>query len=259
MSPTAQDWIAAYRSSHDRLVSLTRDLDVAALESPSYDTGWSIGQVLSHVGSQAEIMDLFLAAALEGRPVPGGDVFPPIWDVWNAKDPISWRDDCIAANERHVARFEGLTAAEADSFFVSMFGMDLDLTGFLRMRLGEHAAHTWDVAVALDPTATLSPEAVPLVLDNLQAVAARAGKGSDDPFSVRVTTTDPARELVVVVGETVSISPLVEGAAYDETLSLPAEAFIRLTYGRLDPARVPDVATSGTADLARLRAAFPGF
>jgi hypothetical protein len=39
-------------------------------------------------------------------------------------------------------------------------------------------------------------------------------------------------------------------------LELPAEAFVRLVYGRLDPAHTPPV--SGTADLDELRSVFPG-
>jgi hypothetical protein len=39
-------------------------------------------------------------------------------------------------------------------------------------------------------------------------------------------------------------------------LELPAEAFIRLVYGRLDPDHTP--AVTGPADLNELRRAFPG-
>jgi hypothetical protein len=39
---------------------------------------------------------------------------------------------------------------------------------------------------------------------------------------------------------------------------LPAEAFVRLVYGRLDPDHTPPL-TSRQVDLDRLRRAFPGF
>ena len=45
-------------------------------------------------------------------------------------------------------------------------------------------------------------------------------------------------------------------AAVAPDLVLPAEAFVRLVYGRLDPDHTP--AVRGTADLAELRAVFPG-
>jgi hypothetical protein len=39
---------------------------------------------------------------------------------------------------------------------------------------------------------------------------------------------------------------------------MPAEAFIRLLYGRLDPAHTPPVESTGV-DLDELRQLFPGF
>ncbi len=56
-----------------------------------------------------------------------------------------------------------------------MFGSEQDLAGLARMRLSEHAVHTWDVVVALQPSAPVAPEAVDLLVDSLGAVAARTG------------------------------------------------------------------------------------
>jgi hypothetical protein len=51
---------------------------------------------------------------------------------------------------------------------------------------------------------------------------------------------------------------LVDGVAAAD-LTLPAEAFVRLVYGRLDRAHTPSSVTGDTARLADLRKAFPGF
>lgn len=48
------------------------------------------------------------------------------------------------------------------------------------------------------------------------------------------------------------------GEGSTATVELPAEAFIRLVYGRLDAARTPTVRTEGI-ELDDLRAVFPGF
>jgi len=180
-SPNASDSIQILRASHERLVGLVSDLDEAALTAPSYYTEWSIGQVLSHLGSQAEIFDLFLTAILAGEDLPGGEVFPPIWDRWNAKSPLEWRDDFVAADAAHLARLESIDAAGRESFRAPMFGLDLDLVGFLGLRIGEHSVHAWDVAVALDPAATVSPDAVAFLVDRIGMTAGRAGKGSAEP------------------------------------------------------------------------------
>ena len=256
---TAHAYIAALRASHDRVTSLVSDLDVAGIEAPSYDTEWSIGQVLSHLGSQSQIFELFLEAGLGEHPVPGNEVFPPIWDVWNAKSPLEWRVDCLAAYDVEVAKYESLDDATIEAFRISMFGMDLDLTGLLRMRLGEHAVHAWDIAVALDPTATVRSDAVDLLLDGLGSTAARGGRPQGESFRVRVGTTEPQRDLVVVVGDAVSIVPAEADDSYDGSVDLPAEAFLRLVYGRLDREHAPAHAESGSRGVADLRSVFPGF
>jgi uncharacterized protein (TIGR03083 family) len=255
-TPSASDWTTALHASHDRLVGLVSSLDEAAITAPSYDSEWSIGQVLSHLGSQAEIFDLFVDAVQAGEPVPGGDVFPPIWDRWNAKSPLEWRDDFVSADTAALARIEAL---DPETFRIALFGMDLDLAGFVRMRLSEHALHTWDVAVALDPTAQVSPDAVALLIDGIGMMAARAGKGSATPYRVRVGTADPSRDLVVSVGEAVSIDAAEPDDSYDGSVDLPAEAFLRLVAGRLDTDHAPVWTESGARGVADLRTTFPGF
>jgi hypothetical protein len=117
--------------------------------------------------------------------------------------------------------------------------------------------HTWDVAVVLDPTATVGAEAVGLVVDNLAMVAGFSGKADGLSAVLRVTTTEPDRQFTLTLGPTVSLQPgHPEPATAD--LALPAEAFIRLIYGRLDPAHTPPVTVTGLA-LDDLRRAFPGF
>jgi uncharacterized protein (TIGR03083 family) len=256
---TAHAYVAALRASHDRVASLVADLDEAAIQAPSYDSEWSIGQVLSHMGSQAQIFELFLEAGLGEHPVPGNEVFSPIWAVWDAKTPLQWRDDVLVASATEVATYESLDDATIEGFRISMFGMDLDVAGLARMRLAEHAVHAWDVAVSLDPTSTVRQDAVDLLVDGLGMTAARGGKPQGASFRVRVGTTDPQRDLVVSVGETVSIDTAEADDAYDGSVDLPAEAFLRLVYGRLDPDHTPAHTESGSRGLADLRTVFPGF
>jgi hypothetical protein len=136
-----------------------------------------------------------------------------------------------------------------------MFGNSLDLSGLAGMRLGEHALHTWDVAVALDPDATVSGDAVELLVDRLGWTASRAGKPVE-PGRVVIATTAPDRTLVLEVGVDVSLAPDAGDAAAD--VLLPAEAFVRLVYGRLDAEHSPaDIADDPT--IIKLRRVFPGF
>jgi uncharacterized protein (TIGR03083 family) len=253
-------WIAAVRHSHDTLRALAAPLTAEQLRQRSYDTEWSIAQVLSHLGSQAEVFNLWLDAGLTGQDPPGRDAFLPIWEAWNTRSPQAQAADSLQVNEALVERLESLDDGERERFRLQMFGMDLDITGLARMRLAEHAIHSWDVAVALDPSARLAPEAVGLLVDTIGQLTARAGRPDGTKRRVHVSADDPQRHFTLETGETVTLEP-APAEERDEDgpeLRLPAEALIRLVYGRLDPAHTPPVEARGVG-LDELRPIFPGF
>lgn len=256
MQTDATAWIAALRRSHNVLRAQVEPLRQDQLGRRSYASDWSIAQVLSHLGSQAEIFTLFLDAGLSGRQPPGQDAFAPIWDAWNARSPQAQADDALRADEASVEQFESLTAEERQRLRLELFGMDLDSTGLARMRLGEHAIHTWDIAVALDPSAKVDPDAVSLLIDTLDTIVARSGKPDGKARRLLVSTSNPERHFTLTVDDTVTLAASGRDASLPE-LHLPAEAFTRLVYGRLDPAHTPPVEASGV-DLTELRRVFPG-
>src|SRR5580693_9360347 len=110
MEPSPGPWISALRHSHERLRAGVEPLGLAQLEQLSYASEWSIAQVLSHLGSQAEIFGLFVNAGLSGSEPPGQDAFVPIWEVWNAKTPQAQASDALDADQATVARFESMGA-----------------------------------------------------------------------------------------------------------------------------------------------------
>src|ERR1700746_1465508 len=109
-------------------------------------------------------------------------------------------------------------------------GGDPTAPGFAGLRLGEHAVHTWDVAVALDPAATLAPDAVGLLVDTLGQLVARAGKPGGAQRRLHVSTSSPVRHFTLETGEKVTLTPSEYTEGLPE-LALPAEALIRLVYG----------------------------
>jgi uncharacterized protein (TIGR03083 family) len=252
-----EPWLRAARASHDRLTLLVDGLDAADLSRQSYDKEWSIAQVLSHLGSQAEIFGLFLDAGLTGRESPSPPVFGPIWDVWNARSPEEQAVESVAANETVVSRMESLSPAELKSFRVFAFGRERDAAGLLGMRLSEHAVHTWDVAVTLDRAARIAQDAVDLLIDGLPEMVARVGKRAEPPAVIAVTTTNPARQFTLDTGG----ARLEPGDAPSaNSLTLTAEALVRLVYGRLDESSLAtDEVVAGNVSLSDLHGVFPGF
>jgi len=250
-------WISALRHSHDLLRAAAEPLDAGQLRRPSYDPGWSIAQVLSHLGSQAEIFGLFLNAGLSGQDPPGRDAFPPIWQAWSERSPQAQAADALHADKAVTERFESLDAGQLERLRLRLFGMDLDAAGLARLRLSEHAVRTWDIAVALDPAATVAPDAVVLLIDTLGRLAARTAKPGGTRRRLQISTVSPVRHFTLDIGESVTLAPAPSSEGLPE-LALPAEALVRLVYGRLDPAHTPPV-EARRVDLDELRPIFPGF
>lgn len=258
-TPTLPEVEAALHRSHDRLAAAVSGLTGYELSGPSYDTEWTVADVLSHLGSGAEISRLLLEAGIGGRPAPEFEEFSAVWDAWNAKPPPAQAADSLAANAAFLERVGGLDEEQRASFAVDMFNGRQDLLGLVRLRLAEHAVHTWDVLVVGDPRAEVAPDATAPLLAGLDDLVARAGQRSEQPLRVAVRTTAPeAGFLLEVDDDGPRLTPGTDDSA-SASLRLPAEAFIRLVYGRLDADHTPpDVEVEG-ADLATLRAVFPGF
>jgi uncharacterized protein (TIGR03083 family) len=258
----ARPWIAILRESHDNLASLTQPMTPDDVRAKSYCRDWSQAQVLSHLGSGAEIALLMLPGALgEGEPV-SREAFPPVWDKWNAKTPDEQAADALAADERQISALESLTDEQLAAASMDFFGMmQLDAVGMVRMRLSEHALHTWDLAVMRDPAATVQANAAELLIDNVPLfVAPRLGKPLPEPFSVRITTTDPHRDYLLTSADAITMADWPGDSAGDvPAVSMPAEALLRLSYGRLDPDHTPASVVADPGVLDKLRAIFPGF
>lgn len=253
-TPASGTWIVALRASHNHLRTVVEPLRPEQLRGRGYPSEWSVAQVLSHLGSGAEIMTLTLEAGLAGSEPPPRDAYPPIWDRWNARNADEQAAGALAADAALVSRIEANAGGTAR---FSLFGGVTDLGGLAAARLSEHAVHTWDVAVAVDPTQTVRPEAVALLVDRLDGIVGWSAKPSSWTGVVHVQTADPVREFRLTLGEKSALEPWRGGHA-DATLELAAEAFLRLAYGRLDDGHAPPVAATGIG-LDDLRAVFRGF
>ena len=258
MSSDPRALIGVLRNSHERLAGLVTPLTPDQLRAPSYDTEWTIAQVLSHLGSGAEIATLSLAAALGGRGQLDQGAFPAIWDTWNNRTPEMQAADSLTWDGEHISRLEQLTDAELDSIGLDFFGRQMDATGLIRLRLSEHAIHVWDVAVSVDPGASVAEDAILPIMEQITQLFQFVAKPAGDSFRVRLRTTAPDGDYLLDVGESVTLSDWADGSDADGEITLPAEALLRLFYGRLDPEHTPPYSAEGI-ELDRLRAVFPGF
>jgi uncharacterized protein (TIGR03083 family) len=250
---TSRAHVDALRSSVERLRDLAAPMSEEELTAGAYPTEWTVAQVLSHLGSGAMIMERRLEDVLAGQDTPD-DFAPGVWDTWNVKGPVGQRDDALAADAALLARIEAVPSDERREFVSAMGPMTLGFAQFVGMRLNEHAFHTWDIEVVADPAETIPVPVAALVVDNLHLVARFTGKPTGDTTTITVATTDPER------GFTVELTPdgvaLRPGAAASPDVELPAEAFARLVYGRLDADHTPAGQHGPALDV--LRQLFPG-
>jgi len=243
------------RGSVGRLHQLSRGLDDAQLETQSYCRDWSIVDVLSHLGSGAVIMRRNLEHVLAGRTTPD-DFAPSVWDEWNAKSARAKADDALVADEAVLEALEAVSAQDRARVTFPMGPLALEFDQFAAMRLNEHAFHTWDIEVIFDDGARLPHDVAAVVVDNLELIARFAARPSGEARTVGIRTSDPARDFTLRL--TADAAELVAGEGGQEPdLVLPAEAFCRLVYGRLDPGHTP-VFTGDGSVLDTLRAVFPG-
>jgi uncharacterized protein (TIGR03083 family) len=251
---TGRPHLDALRSSVDNLRVLTASLTEQQLTGGAYPTRWTVAQVLSHLGSAAVITQRRLEDTLAGQDTPD-DFAPGVWDAWNAKSPGAQRDDALVADAALLARLGAVEADDRDRFTSTMGPITLDFAQFVGTRLNEHAFHTWDIEVVANPIATLPEQVTALVADNLELVARFTARPTGQSTTITVATTTPARGFTIdLTPESVAFTAVSHPATAD--LGLPAEAFARLVYGRLDAAHTP-VGDHGPA-LDTLRRVFPG-
>jgi uncharacterized protein (TIGR03083 family) len=250
------DPLIPLRFSVEQLRALVEPFGPEQLRSRAYPSEWTIADTLSHLGSGAVIFVQNIDSAVTGDARPDG-FNESVWDEWNAKSPDEQWADLPTADAAVLARLAALSEAERDALKVSLGPIHLDYAGTVAMRLNEHALHTWDIAVVLDPATVLPPEVVETLLAAVEIISHFAAKptGSTRTYIVRIE--EPSRTYrIELTPEAVSIGAGVDSDVADVTL--PAEAFVRLTSGRLDADHTP-AGISGVEHLDELRRVFPGF
>ncbi|GGF31080.1 maleylpyruvate isomerase N-terminal domain-containing protein [Subtercola lobariae] len=266
----ADNVIAALRTVHDSLVEFVTPLSDDDLTHASGASEWDVSGVLSHLGSGAVINRATLAAMLAGEPNPGREFNQSVWNEWNAKSPRQRVDDFIAADAALVEAYEALDVDQRESLRIDVgfLPAPIDVATAARMRLNEQALHSWDARVGFDASATIAPEATALLLGgsgDLLGFIAKTDQLGGRQLVIEVTTAEPSAVFALNLAERVTIdfdyaADSDAQSSVDATLTLPAEAWLRLSTGRLDADHTPaGVTTTGAADLDLLRGVFQGY
>lgn len=250
------------RTEHDSLMSLVRGLDATDLERASYATEWTIAQVLSHLGSGAEINLSNLRATLLGtEPIPR-DKYPELWGRWDNLSPSEQAAEFERWHGALVASFEDAGTRLTDLMISTAMGT-LSGPTVLGMRFREVTIHAWDVAVAVDDGAVIRGTAAGILADQTPEMMGRVADQSVaaalDLEAVSIAGFDPDRSFVLSLKDAATLRSGAD-AFGTPVLRLPTEAFVRLVYGRLDDNHVNGtVVQKPDGLLNRLRTVFTGF
>jgi uncharacterized protein (TIGR03083 family) len=258
MSGEATEAIAALRRSHDEMATMVNGFSAKELAAQSGASEWTVAAVLSHLGSAAEIGRNTLVNRKADMAAA-----PSVWDRWNAMTPEVQAANFVVADRALVEAYESLSDWELANetidvgFLPEPAGIDL----VAAMRVSEVALHRWDIEVAFDPEATVTGYLVAPVLRLLPMFAPYFANLGAVAGRVHLSTINPARSYALELRpDGASLSEGGAGGGTGTHLAIPAEAFLRLIGGRLDPAHTPaEVIISGELSLDALRAAFPGY
>jgi uncharacterized protein (TIGR03083 family) len=264
MTPRADRTIDADHRTYERLARLVSTLTDDQLAQRSGASEWSVAQVLSHLGSGAEITLDTLRAAQAGVD-RAADANEAVWARWNAMTPPEQAAGYLHVGQELDQAYADLDPAQRTHLRVPMGFLpepaDVDL--FTGMRLNEAALHAWDVEVAFDPSATVPADVAAVLVDQflgplgfMLGFTARPDQLADRPVTLTIHATAPDRTLGLRVADQ---AQLTDGAApADGELRPPLEALPRLLTGRL---RTSDtgILVDGPVLLAELRRVFPGY
>src|SRR4051812_4575902 len=115
MSSLADRTITGLRTTHDELAAVVPGLTADQLNRPSGASEWSVAQVLSHLGSGAEITLAGYRAALDGDPAPEQDFNQGVWDRWNAMSPEDQAAGFVERDNVLVETVEGLSPEQREN------------------------------------------------------------------------------------------------------------------------------------------------
>lgn len=258
MSDLVDRSIAELRVQHDQLAEVVAGLTQEQLTAPSAASEWTVADVLSHLGSGAEIGRYPLVAAVTGEDA-GAPANQEVWDRWNAMAPADQAEAFLGSDARLVEAYEGLSDRQRAETQVDLgfLPAPVPLATALGMRLNELTLHSWDVRAGLDPSATLREEAAALLAqhftETMTFLLGFAGTPGD-LGAARVAVDD----YTVVIDESVRL--VKGGLEPTATFEGPLEAAVRLIAGRLGPAYTPQgVAVTGNVGLDELRQVFAGY
>lgn len=232
------------------------------LDSPC--EGWSVGDVIGHLGWAAEFFADAISQGRRGITSPPQDL-PEIGSIPMTELPgliARMAKEYKEAADDELPDAFGSSVDRLNSIFSAMEDDDWSkecwsfrflqpASAYVTTRISEVVIHSWDIRFPSDPKAALAPESVAVVLERLPVWLGSLGladvKSGQTPARYRFRTTGAAdfqRDVLISSQENQVEEPQGEPTA---TLTCDADVLALLVWGRLKPA---DVLADGRLSLS---------
>ena len=233
------------QAAAEQLTQYLHTLSADAWHHPSACAAWEVCDVVGHLTLGAEFYASTVARGVQGDTAPPAGA--PLPGVRNPQRAIAYRerlgDQLLATFTGRTAHFYQLLQSLSPQDWEKPCYHPLGLRPaqqFITMRLTELAMHAWDIQSALDPTAALFPDSLPVFMElvprilsllRMQPDARRLG-----PLRCHFTVTGavPSQYDMLMTTDQVQMEPGGVTAA-DVTCCCDTETFVLLMYGRLTP------------------------
>src|ERR1700728_5517915 len=129
--------MTALQASTSQLRALVEPLTAEQLRASAYPTEWTVADVLSHLGSGADIFLHQVNDALAGTPTPP-DFSRSVWDDWNARTPEDQAAGLLASDAALLSRLYELTPDDVQNVTIQMGPFTLTFDEYLGGRVNEH-------------------------------------------------------------------------------------------------------------------------
>jgi uncharacterized protein (TIGR03083 family) len=249
--PSFQEVLTALKREDQSLRQEVDSQPSSYVEQDSFCSEWKNYQVISHLGSGAEIFQHSLEAALDGKEALTPEGRQAIWGYFDGLAPQEVYPQYKDRVGKLIAYLEALPESKQNEI-VPTFAGNLPLPKAVLMRLNEMALHVWDLQVKRDPSTKLDDKAaallLPMVVDRLPNRAKR--EGLDELRGRRV-----GFDISGAASSQFTLTPGTEQASVEQglpanalfTVKMSAEAFERLVSGR-EP--IDKAVTAGTAQVS---------
>lgn len=240
--------IAIARSEYQALDSYLQGLPPEGWARPSACEGWQVQDVVAHLIGTTDFQAAMVQRALKGEPEPPRDVKGTTVRSRSeaiARQAIDLRakltPDLLTPFAEHYRRlFELLDSLGPEELKMPAYhpigpSGRVRVETYIDLVILETALHGWDIRVAASPSASITPESIPVLMEYVPSWLGRilhpeAGKDAAYRFRFRGPGLE-ARDLVIEKGGFRIESP--GPSPPTATLETDIDTYILLCFGRL--------------------------